>query len=119
MIQYGAGLFEEIGTKRLSEKILNLIEKNYDKTMCAVKYQGKLTKFLNYSKGVRVRLGWPPLSPLIFNLYDNDIHSRIDNLTPNSAIKAISRQLRKYVNVCRRFSNICQIRKPTQNSRES
>ena len=47
----------------------------YKKTKCAVKIENKITDFFDYTKGVS------PLSPLLFNLYVNDIFDVIDQLT--------------------------------------
>ena len=63
-------LFKCLRKLGLGGKLLDFIENLYDKTKCAVKINGKITKFFNYTKGVRQGC---PLSCLLFNLYINDI----------------------------------------------
>ena len=69
------GLFHKLHDLGLNGKLLDLIENIYVKTKCAVKHGGKLTQFFNFSKGVRQGC---PLSPLLFNVYINEIFQIID-----------------------------------------
>ena len=56
---------------------LEIIKNIFKKTTCAV----KLTNFLHYDKGVQQG---NPISPLLFNLYVNDIFQHIANKDPVS-----------------------------------
>lgn len=69
-------LFDKLRTVGLHGKLLDLVENIYSKTKCAVKSNNKLTQFFNFTKGVRQGC---PLSPLLFNLYINDIFHLIDS----------------------------------------
>ncbi len=60
--------------------MLSLTEDIYRKSKSVVKTNGKLTKFFDLTK--RVRQGCP-ISPLLFNLYVNDIFTIIDNCSDN------------------------------------
>ena len=74
------GLFYKIQNIGINGNILELIQNIYKKTKCAVKVDNKITEFFSYSKGVRQGC---PLSPILFNLFVNDIFQMIDNNTPN------------------------------------
>ena len=56
--------------------MLKLIKNIYGKTKCAVNINNKTTNFFNYDKGVQQG---NPLSPLLFNLYINDIFDILKN----------------------------------------
>ena len=57
----------------------------YNKTQCAIKRNNYITDFFRYSKGVRQGC---PLSPILFNLYVNDLFNIIDqNSTPGVYLK--------------------------------
>ena len=51
----------------------------FTKTKCSLKVNKRMTNYFNYEKGV---LQGNPLSPLLFNLYINDIFSNINNPNP-------------------------------------
>ena len=68
------GLFLKLRKIGLNGKLLDLIEDIYRKTTCAVKVDNRVTIFFNYDKGVRQGC---PMSPLLFNIYINDIVEKI------------------------------------------
>ena len=72
-------LFRKLENKGINGNFLNIIKNIYDMTECAVKINGKLTKQFKYEKGV---LQGNPLSPLLFNLFINDIFEAIRNESP-------------------------------------
>ena len=72
------GLFHKLHNNGIIGKSLNLIFHLYNKTRCAVKMKDGITEFFDYTKGVRQGC---PLSPLLFNLYVNDL---IDTINKNS-----------------------------------
>ena len=69
------GLFHMLQKVGINGNVLNLIKDLYGKTKCAIKINNRITEFFNYSKGVRQGC---PLSPVLFNLYINDIFDVID-----------------------------------------
>ena len=69
------GLFYKLRTMGLNGKLLDLVEDIYGRTNCAVKQGDKRTQFFNFSKGVRQGC---PLSPLLFNLFINELVQLID-----------------------------------------
>ena len=71
-------LISEIKSIRTQGKYGPLIQDIYKKTKCSVKSNDNLTQFFNLTKGVRQGC---PLSPLLFNVYVNDIFSIIDSST--------------------------------------
>ena len=68
--------FRKLQNKGINGNFLKLIQNIYSKTQCAVKINDKTTKFLSYEKGVQQG---NPLSPLLFNLYINDVFETIAN----------------------------------------
>ena len=66
----------------LNGKLIDLIENIYQRTKCAVKQGDKITQFFNLSKGVRQGC---PLSPLLFNIFINEI-VQVINLNTKSDI---------------------------------
>ncbi len=70
------GLFRKLENMGINGNLLGLIKDIYKKTECAVKINDKTTQFFNYSKGV---LQGNPLSPLLFNLFINDIFQNVRN----------------------------------------
>ena len=58
-----------------SGKELELIKNIYAKTQCAVKINDNTTEFFPFTKGVRQGC---TLSPVLFNVYVNDIFNRIN-----------------------------------------
>ena len=77
------GLFYKLENLGIKGNLLDLIKDIYRKTKCAVKVDGKITDFFDFTKGVRQGC---PLSPLLFNIYVNDIFDLIDNNTPVSPL---------------------------------
>ena len=69
------GLFSKVADLGIFGNSLDLIKNIYKKTKCAVKIKNHTTKFFNYTKGVRQGC---PLSPVLFNLYINDIFGIMD-----------------------------------------
>ena len=79
------GLFHKLSNNGISGKSLSLIFNLYNKTQCAIKRNNDITDFFRYSKGVRQGC---PLSPILFNLYVNDLFNIIDqNSTPGVYLK--------------------------------
>ena len=70
------GLFRKLENKGIKGNFLNLIKNIYDSTSCAVKVNNKTTNFFKYKKGVQQG---NPLSPLLFNLFINDIFEAVKN----------------------------------------
>ena len=70
------GLFYKMRNIGIGGKTLGLITDIYKKTKCAVKSKNSLTLFFDYQKGVRQGC---PLSPILFNIYVNDIFETINN----------------------------------------
>ena len=70
------GLFHKLKEIGLNGELLSLIENIYKNTRCSVRNNNYITQFFDFGKGVRQGC---PLSPLLFNLYVNDIFALIDN----------------------------------------
>ena len=69
-------LFRKLENKGINGQFLNVIKNIYQQTQCAVKINGKSTKYFAYEKGVQQG---NPLSPLLFNLFINDIFEELRN----------------------------------------
>ena len=76
-------LFNQLRKLGLNGKLLSLVEDIYKKTKCTVKVNNKITDFFKYTKGVRQGC---PLSPLLFNLYINDIFHVINQASDSSIL---------------------------------
>ena len=74
-------LFRKLENNGINGNFLDLIKNIYKKTKCAVKLRDKTTKFFGYEKGVQQG---NPLSPLLFNLFINDIFEAVKNGGPVS-----------------------------------
>ena len=70
------GLFRKLENKGINGNFLELIKSIYKKTRCAVKINNRTTNFFGYGKGVQQG---NPLSPLLFNLYINDLFETLKN----------------------------------------
>jgi len=87
------GLFHKMEKAGITGNSLNLIKDLYNKTKCAIKVSDRITNFFNYTKGVRQGC---PLSPILFNLYVNDLFEKINQgtlkdvfLNPNNKVNAL------------------------------
>ena len=69
-------LFRKLENKGINGNLLQLLQNICSKTPCAVKINDKTTKFFSYEKGVQQG---NRLSPLLFNLYINDVLETIAN----------------------------------------
>ena len=76
---WNKGLFAELIKKDINGNFLTLIKNIYFKTKCAVKVNGRRTEFFDYTKGVRQGC---PLSPILFNIYINDIITSLNRVNP-------------------------------------
>ena len=70
------GLFHKISNYGITGNLLNFIRNIYKKTNCAVKVGDRITSFFPFTKGVRQGC---PMSPILFNLYINDIFGIANN----------------------------------------
>ena len=70
------GLLRKLENKGINGKFLEIIRNIYKRNSCAIKINGKITNYIPYNKGVQQG---NPLSPLLFNLYINDIFQSIAN----------------------------------------
>ena len=70
------GMFRKLENKGINGNFLNLIKHIYQSMTCAVKIDNKCTKPFKYEKGVQQG---NPLSPLLFNLFINDIFEAVAN----------------------------------------
>ena len=69
-------LFNKLSQLGLAGNMLSLVENIYKKTKCAVKGgRDKITQIFNFTKGVRQGCS---LSPLLFNLYINEVIKTLD-----------------------------------------
>ena len=68
------GLFRKLENLGINGSCLNLIKSICKKTKCAVKVNGKTTNFLNYERGVHQG---NPISPLLFNIFINDLFEQL------------------------------------------
>ena len=72
------GLFTKLENYGIKGKTLDIITDLYRKTQCSIKKQNNITSFFEYKKGVRQGC---PLSPILFNLYINDLIEIINKNT--------------------------------------
>ena len=72
------GLFYKLQNFGFSGKSMDLIKDIYSKTKCSVKSRTKLTQFFEFNKGVRQGC---PMSPILFNMFVNDIFDIVDKNT--------------------------------------
>ena len=70
------GLFLKMSKYGINDNSLDIIKDIYKKTLCAVKIEDGRTDFFKFTKGVRQGC---PLSPILFNMYINDVFHLISN----------------------------------------
>ena len=70
------GLLKRLLDYGLGGQFFNLIANMYSRSECCVKADTMRSEYFNYNRGVRQGC---ILSPLLFNLYLNDIPSRLEN----------------------------------------
>ena len=70
-------MFYKLQKSGINGKILNLLRSIYDKSFCSLKINGKFTQFFKYEKGV---LQGNPLSPILFNVYINDLFEELSKV---------------------------------------
>ena len=66
LFQSESETYRKLENKGINGNFLNIIKNIYQNTKCAVKQNGKATKFFKYEKGVQQG---NPLSPILFNLF--------------------------------------------------
>ena len=67
-------LFHKLEDMNINGNFLLTLQNMYENTKCAVKLNNKLTQFFPCMQGVRQG---DPLSPILFNLYINDIFKEL------------------------------------------
>ena len=72
-------LYEKLKNTNINGKFLSFLKDIYKKTKCAVKLNRHRTDFFDYTKGLRQG---DPLSPLLFNIYINDVFKQINAANP-------------------------------------
>ena len=70
------GMFRKLENLGINGNFLNLIKHIYKSMTCNVKIDNKCTQSFRYEKGVQQG---NPLSPLLFNLFINDIFQAVSN----------------------------------------
>ena len=73
------GLFHKLNNNGINEPFLSILKRIYSNSACAVKIGNKHTQFFQCTRGLRQGC---PLSPNLFNIYVNDLFSRL--LSANS-----------------------------------
>ena len=68
------GLFHKLNSNGINGHFLSTLMNAYDNTKCAIKLGKRLTNFFPCKRGLRQG---DPLSPLLFNLYINDIFKEL------------------------------------------
>ena len=69
------GLFTKLENLNVNSVFINIIKDIYSKSLCAVKVMNSRTEFFPCKKGVRQGC---PLSPILFNIYLNDLLTEVD-----------------------------------------
>ena len=68
-------IFYKMEKNGISGKLLDVIKDIYKKTKCVIKIKDSITDYFNYTRGVRQGC---PLSPILFNLYVNDLFKNLN-----------------------------------------
>ena len=69
------GLFTKLKNLNVNSVFINIIKDMYSKSLCAVKVMNSRTEFFPCKRGVRQGC---PLSPILFNIYLNDLLTEVD-----------------------------------------
>ena len=69
------GLFTKLENLNVNSVFINIIKDMYSRSLCAVKVMNSRTEFFSCKR--RVRQGCP-LSPILFNIYLNDLLTEVD-----------------------------------------
>ena len=77
------GLFFKLLENKIDGNFLSLIKSLYQTSKCAIKLSQSRTKFFSYSRGVRQGC---ILSPILFNLYINELAAIFDNVNSDPFI---------------------------------
>ena len=73
------GLFRKLLKNKIDGNICDLISDMYSKSKCAIRYGEKRTNFFEYNRGVRQGC---ILSPILFNLYLNELPKILSSNSP-------------------------------------
>ena len=68
-------LFYKLRQNKINGNLLNLLQSIYRQSQCSLKINNKLTQFFRYERGV---IQGNPLSPMLFNIYINDLFKKIE-----------------------------------------
>ena len=75
------GLFSKLELMNINGNFLEIIRNLYSKSICAIKIQSKATNFFRCERGVRQGC---PLSPILFNIFLNDLPYELEKCNPDS-----------------------------------
>ena len=72
--------FSKLNSLNIDGNFLEIIKNLYCKSNCPIKIQNKTTNFFNCFRGVRQGC---PISPILFNIYLNDLTYELDKCNPS------------------------------------